>query len=181
MHDFENLHVKKEEFKSNASFSRCTFESCQFSHCKLTDIRECTFKNCSFTHIDWQGRVSDVIFDECKIVGAAFYKCEQRFFSPQFKNSILLACNFSDMKLKRLSFAKCKVKECYFNQTQAQEANFKEADLEGTLFHHADLSRADFRGAINYSINPQNNVLKGALFSTPEALSLLSFFHIKID
>ena len=115
------------------------------------------------------------------MVGLEFHKCEQRFFSPKFKSCILLACNFSEMKIKKTPFQKCKIKECYFNGTDLSEANFSHADLEGSLFHHCNLSKADFRGAIHYSIDPQTNVLKKALFSAPEALSLLSYFDITIE
>lgn len=92
-----------------------------------------------------------------------------------------MACNFSDVKMKKARFCKSKVKECYFNGTQLTESDFRETDLQATLFHHSDLCKADFRGAINYSINPQTNNLKKALFSAPEALALLSFFDIVIE
>ncbi|NGX58862.1 MAG: hypothetical protein KR126chlam3_00002 [Chlamydiae bacterium] len=124
--------------------------------------------------------MQDVLFEECKIVGGEFYKCEKTFFSPQFKSCILMGCNFSDLKMKSVSFHGSKVKECYFTDTKLVEADFGEADLEGSIFHHADLSKANFKDAKNYSINPEANVLKKARFSAPEALSLLKFFDVEI-
>lgn len=126
-------------------------------------------------------RFQDVVFGESKIVGAEFHKCDKTFFSVRFEQSILMACNFSELKMKRARFFGSKVKECYFNDTQLSESNFTHTNLEGTLFHHCDLSKADFRGAINYSINPQANILKKAVFSAPEALGLLSFFDIIVE
>lgn len=91
-----------------------------------------------------------------------------------------MGCNFSSLKMKRTDFLGSKVKECHFNDTFLVEADFRECDLQGSLFHHADLSKADFRDAKNYSIDPQLNFLKKARFSVPDALSLLNFFDIEI-
>ena len=126
-------------------------------------------------------RFQDILFEESKIVGAEFHKCDKTFFSIRLEKSIVMVCNFSELKMKRTSFCGSKVKECYFNDTQLSESDFTKTDLEGTLFHHCDLSKADFRGAVNYSINPQSNVMKKAIFSAPEALALLTFFYIKIE
>lgn len=126
-------------------------------------------------------RLQEVVFQESKISGADFHKCDKTFFSVCFEKSILMGCNFSELKMKKTRFCHSKVKECYFNNTQLAESDFSKADLEGTLFHHCDLSKADFREAINYSINPQANVLKKARFSAPEVLALLSFFEIEIE
>ncbi len=126
-------------------------------------------------------RFQGVSFDECKIVGSEFFKCDNRFLSLEFRNCILMGCNFSDLKMKRTSFLGTKVRECHFNNTVLAEANFREADLEGSLFHHSDLSKADFRDAKNYSIDPQSNKVSKAQFSSPEVLSLLNFFDIQIS
>lgn len=123
----------------------------------------------------------DVLFEECKIVRGEFWKCNKRFFSLRFKNSFLIGCNFSNLKMKRTSFFNSKVKECYFNETELAQANFRGSDLEGSVFHHTDLSKADFRNAKNYLIDPQINVLKKAYFSIPDALALLNFFDVQIS
>lgn len=83
--------------------------------------------------------------------------------------------------MKKTHFCKSKIKECYFNETELIEADFKDTDLEGSLFHHCDLTQSDFRGAINYSIDPQANILKKAVFSSPEVLALLRYFDIQIS
>ena len=46
---------------------------------------------------------------------------------------------------------------------------------------HTNLSSADFSGAQNYQIDANENTIKKAIFSLPEALSLLSTFDIKIQ
>lgn len=126
-------------------------------------------------------RFQGALFDECKVVGGEFFKCDSRFLSFEFRNCILMGCNFSDLKIKRTSFVGSKVKACHFSNTFLVEANFRGTDLEGSLFHHVDLSKADFREAKNYSIDPQANKLSKAQFSSPEVLSLLNFFDIRIS
>ena len=43
------------------------------------------------------------------------------------------------------------------------------------------LEKADFRGAINYSIDPELNQLKGASFSTAGLGGLLGKYGIRIE
>jgi uncharacterized protein YjbI with pentapeptide repeats len=60
-------------------------------------------------------------------------------------------------------------------------ADFGKSDLTGSTFHNSNLSKANFIGAINYSINPLTNKLSKAKFSKPEALSLLDHLDIIIE
>lgn len=99
----------------------------------------------------------------------------------QFKQSVLVGCNFSELNMKQTTFAGSKVKDCYFNHTNLVSADFSDCDLLGSQFHQANLSKADFRDAKNYVIDPQTTILKKARFNLPEALSLLNFFDIEID
>lgn len=171
---FENL-IVNELMKSRYN---------QVSACTMAQaiLMECSFKHCGFSLVSLDGcRLQNVRFEDCKLVGLEFHKCDKTFFCVTFQQSILMACNFSELKMKKTSFSHSKLKECYFNSTQLLESNFQQTDLAGTLFHHCDLSKTDFRGAINYAIDPQTNNLKKAVFSSPEVLALLSFFDIKIE
>jgi uncharacterized protein YjbI with pentapeptide repeats len=125
-------------------------------------------------------RFQNIHFEDCKIVGAEFYKCEKVFFAINAKNCLLQYCNFSNLKMKQTSFQGCKLKECYFTDTILSDANFKDAQLEGSIFHNSDLTKADFRGATHYSIDVRVNKVKKAKFSFPEAMALLQSFEIDI-
>jgi prephenate dehydratase len=48
-------------------------------------------------------------------------------------------------------------------------------------FSFSKLDRCNFQEAINYYIDPLENSIEGAVFNSPEVLSLLSRFKIKID
>jgi fluoroquinolone resistance protein len=164
-------------------FSECTFQGCDFSEAILRNARfsSCRFVNCNLSLVKLDGcRFHDVEWIDCKIVGAEFFKCEKTFFSVTFKNCLLHYCNFSDMNLKGITFCGSKVKECYFTSTHLSGADFTDVDLSGSIFHNCDLSKADFSTAIQYSIDPQNNKVKKAKFSLPEAISLLHGFEITI-
>ena len=71
-----------------------------------------------------------------------------------------------------------------------QFVDFTEADLKGVkltgcnfqnaTFQNTNLEKADFREAKNYSIDPEQNRLKGAKFSLPEVIVLLDKYQIEI-
>ena len=49
------------------------------------------------------------------------------------------------------------------------------------VFTGANLTRADFRGAKDYVISPQDNRVRRAKFSFPEVMSLLRCLEIEIE
>ncbi|MEM1282659.1 MAG: pentapeptide repeat-containing protein [Chlamydiota bacterium] len=187
MFEIDGRIYKKQNFLggefSQAVVSDCTFENCLFENCDFchSNFNNCFFKNCNVLIPQLDGcRLQDVSFDTCKISGGDFYKCDKRFFSLNFENCLIQSANFSELLLKGAIFRKCNIKECYFNQANLVQANFSDSNLMGTLFHHSNLSKADFRGAYNYSIDPQLNTLKKAYFSLPEAISLLASLDLQI-
>ena len=54
-------------------------------------------------------------------------------------------------------------------------------DANFTHPHDTNLMKADFRGAKNYVISPQDNRVRKAKFSFPEVLSLLKCLEIEIE
>ena len=147
-----------------ARFVDCTFEHCNFS---LTKLDGCRLQNAQFIN--------------CKFMGLNFGKCDPTFLKMAFKNCLIATCNFSDLDLKNTLFLECKIRETYFTSANLSGADFKKSDLEGSVFHNTDLRGADFRGAINYSINPLTNKLQKAKFSKPEVMALLEHLEIAID
>ncbi|MEM8628838.1 MAG: pentapeptide repeat-containing protein [Chlamydiota bacterium] len=169
-------------------FAGQEFFACTFSGLPLieTDFQGTHFSECSFASCDLhmlqmkRCRLQDVLFTDCKIVGVPFFLCERRFFTPQFQSCVLIGCNFSHLSMRGISFCKSKVHECSFLEADLTRANLQETDFAGSLFHHTNLAKADFKGARNYAINPQVNVVKKARFSLPDALCLLESFEVDI-
>ena len=115
------------------------------------------------------------------MVGANFFKVDKQFLAVYFSKSLLLHCNFSDLKMPGTTFENCRVKECYFTNTDLHRANFSHADCAGTLFHHCNLEKVDFRQAMHYAIDPAHNKLKNARFSYPDVAALLNYLEIIIE
>ena len=99
--------------------------------------------------------------------------------------------NFEGCFMNLSSFYQLKLKGKSFNNCSLQEVDFTEADLSGSLFYNCDLKRAifdrtillksDLKSATNYSIDPENNRIKGAQFSKDGLIGLLEKYAIKID
>ncbi len=179
---FKSLNAKEINLKKSI-FNHVVFEQCNFteSDWQGAELCDCQFKNCNLSLINLTGsKLQDTTFEECKIVGVDFYKCE-KFIHIKFIKSILQTCNFTDLKLKKISFKGSRIKEVYFANTELVETDFTDTDLAGTIFHRCDLTKSDFRNAKNYIIDLQANNLKKAKFSFPEAINLLKCLDIEIS
>lgn len=174
---YEGATLKGESFNGYI-FLKCKFDKSDFTG---TDFFDCIFDHCELNLPSFMNTgLKNVTFKESKLVGADFTKCNTSFLQMAFEKTLLDMCNFSSMKLKGISFDQCLIRESRFVQTFLQEANFQGCDLEHTLFHQCDLEKADFTGAKNYSIDPAINKIKSAIFSLPEAISLLKNLGIEL-
>ncbi len=186
--DFETQEFTQKNFSLHIfegdSYVDCTFKGCQFNEADLggAAFSNCRFENCNLSLVKVAAcRFHQITFLETKFVGVQFYTCEKKFFTLNAIGCILDNCNFSDLKMKRARFDRSKIKECYYLRSDLTEASFAEADLAGTIFHECNLARADFRGAINYNVDPKANQIKKAKFTMPEAMALLSHFDIVLE
>jgi len=179
---FKDLELKSEALKGYS------FEDCLFTKCRFTEIdfSHAEFADCKFTHCELNlpkltgCSLRGVVFEDCKLVGVDFTKCNFTFFEIAFQGCLMDVCNFSSLKLKRLPFLRCEIRDSRFIESVLPEANFEGSNLEGTIFHQTNLEKANFMNARNYSIDPMTNKLKGAIFSLPEAVSLLTGLGIKL-
>jgi fluoroquinolone resistance protein len=177
--EFEKIEMLEEE-----SYTDCRFVSCDFSGADFRGKRfqNCQFEKCNFVTTKLDGaRLQDVFFSESKLMGVDFTLCDASFLEIGFEKCLLRGCNFTDMKLKKTKFIECNLRECHFVQCNLEEANFEKSDLAGSLFHNTKLDKANFTGALQYTIDPLNNSLKGAKFSSLEALSLLKGLGVVIE
>jgi fluoroquinolone resistance protein len=82
--------------------------------------------------------------------------------------------------MNKTIFKKCTISDCDFINTEIKNGDFSSSDLKDSLFHNVNLQGASFEQAINYNINPENNNIKKAVFSLPEAINLLSHLDIRL-
>jgi uncharacterized protein YjbI with pentapeptide repeats len=170
------------------AFAGHSFESCVFEGFDLkdADLRHARFVDCRFVSSDLSNaqlantRVREVTFEECKLLGIQWTQLDD-LVNPEFRESQLDYGNFTGLKLKKTKFNNCSLKECDFAQADLSESSFGKSDLRGARFQSTALSKADFRGAINYVIDPVANKVRGARFSMPEAQGLLVGLGVVID
>ena len=67
-----------------------------------------------------------------------------------------------------------------FTETNLTAAVFTDSNLEGTTFNQSNLEKADFTQAVNYTIDPTKNRMRGARFSRNTIDGLMSHLDIKI-
>ncbi|HBL77566.1 MAG: hypothetical protein A2W90_15750 [Bacteroidetes bacterium GWF2_42_66] len=165
-------------------FDDCEFINCNFSNSKLndTDFLNCRFVNCNFMMAKTVNTgLKDVTFKGCKLMGFDFSICNDFLFQVEFEHCQLDYALFSKKKMKKTRFANCSIKEADFSETNLSEAKFDNSDLSGSLFQHCNLEKTDFRTAINFTIDPENNRMKGARFSAYSLAGLLSKYGLNIE
>jgi fluoroquinolone resistance protein len=88
------------------------------------------------------------------------------------------------------SFYQTKIRKTIFRNSQLHEADFAECDLTSALFDNCDLNGAafdrtvlekvDFRSSYHYTIDPEENRINKAKFSTAGIAGLLGKYDIEI-
>lgn len=101
--------------------------------------------------------------------------------SISFDDCLLSYATFFGMALRRSRFVGCVAREVDFRSADLTEANCTGTDFTGSKFRDTNLTKADFRRATGYAINPAANTIAKARFSLPDAVSLLSGFDIVIE
>ncbi len=181
---FANL-VEHGRTLSRASFSDCSFTKCAFAGAVFRDgaFIDCLFRECDLSSI----KVPDTNWVNCRFVGSKVIGVDwAEAGGAHSKLPLSLAfegCNVSYSSFFGLSVTGLVVERCIAYEVEFGEANlsdgvFTGTDFHGSTFHHTNLSRADFSGAKNYTIDPTANTVKRAIFSLPEAVSLLRGFEV---
>jgi fluoroquinolone resistance protein len=123
----------------------------------------------------------DITFTNCKLLGLRFNDCNSFSLAFDFKNCVLNFASFYKLKLKNVRFEDCKLEETDFVETDLSKAVFKNCELKRASFSQTILDDADLRTAFNFSIDPENNRIKKAKFSTHNIVGLLDKYNIIIE
>ncbi len=160
-------------------FDGCNFQKAAFLECKF---EKCRFVNCDLSLAKFQdASFPDTEFDGCKMLGIDWTQTAKSFFTVGFARCILNDSRFVGANLRRVKMVDCLAKRADFEAADLSDADCEMTDFEGANFLKTELTRADFRQAKNYSIDPSVNKLKKAKFTLPEALSLLAYLDITVD
>ena len=125
--------------------------------------------------------MKEVRFKGCKLIGVNFSSCSDFLFSVNFQKCLLDYCSFADKKMKSTSFSDCSMKEVDFSATDLTMSVFQNCDLQQAVFNRTNLEKADFRTATNYTIDPESNKMKKAIFSHYGIAGLLRKYNIEIE
>jgi fluoroquinolone resistance protein len=161
-------------------FFHCRFDGCQFPE---TTFRQCCFEQCVFEKCDLSvmrplgSRFTDVRFVKSKLLGIDWTLAATPA-SLAFQGGNVSHSMFQGLALPKLELTECIAREVDFTGANLTKASLARTDFLGSRFVDTNLSGADFTHAVNYAIDPTANRLKKAVFSLPEAMSLLSAFDI---
>ena len=182
---FEGVDQEQAELVSS-EFYDCTFIGCRFAESLFRSCRfvNCTFQRCDLSLVQVPGSIFSLTrFEESKMIGIDWTRAEWsaaglgdpiRFFNCSISHS-----TFIGLSLRGLRIKDCVAADVDFREADLSQADFAGTDLSASLFSNTNLTQADLSRARNYHIPPGENVLKGARFSLPEAMSLL--YSLDID
>jgi len=162
-------------------FNRCRFEQVKWQQCLL---RDCVFKNCAFLLSDWFGlSLTNVKFLDCKLMGmtleeSAFGKNPLTKFS--FHGCKFGSTTFSQLNFSEFEFSSCRFEDGLFQHCKLHGADFSCAEFIRTPFVCCDLENANFQKTRGLELDPRQNHIFKAQFTTAAAMDLLTPLGIAI-
>jgi fluoroquinolone resistance protein len=169
------------------------FHNCRFQDCSLAEsvLRSCRFVGCTFRRCDLglvrvpNTAFATTRFEDSKLVGIDWTRADWttgRLAHPvAFHRCALNHSTFIALELPGIEITDCLASDVDFREADLSGADFSGTDLVASLFLHTNLSGADLSRACNYRIDAEQNTLKRAKFSLPEAMSLLYSLDIILE
>lgn len=167
----------------HAEYENCIFERCDFSKGYLDNqiFLECEFIDCNLSNVNLVNTTfKEVKFSHCKLIGLAFHTCNSFLMDFSFYDCNLNFSIFTELKLIGQVFKACNLSEADFSDCDLSNSKFVDCNLERTIFSRTNLQKADFSTATHFSIDPENNMVKGAIFSSDMLEGLLHKYKLKI-
>jgi uncharacterized protein YjbI with pentapeptide repeats len=165
------------------------YEACQFQNCNMSNLDltgyifiDCTIENSNLSLVKLQNTIlRDIQFKGCKMIGLQFCDANDFGLAVQFEDCILNNASFYKTKLKKTKFIDSKLNEVDFTESDLAAAVFTNSDLSNAIFSFTNLEQADFRGAIHYAINPEDNKLKKSKHNLTGLEGLLLKYNLIVD
>lgn len=164
-------------------FERCTFTDCDFVDCNFTGVAfiDCIFISCNFN----QAQINyvafrDAAFTDCDFTGVNFTMVDALLFKVEFTGCRLDYAKFYTLKIKGTLFTNCSLTAVDFMNTDLTGVTFDNCNLHKSVFIDAIANKADFTTSYNFTIDPERNKLKKAIFSQAGLKGLLEKYEIVV-
>lgn len=164
-------------------FENCKFSTCDFSYADFSGLvfMDCVFEHCNLSLAEMVGAgLQNIRFSHCKLSGVNFSKSLDFLFELHFDNCILDNAVFYKKKNKKAVFTDCSMVETDFTESDLTDVKFNNCNLNRAFFSRTILKNADFCTAYNFTIDPDDNILKKAKFSVHGLQGLLSKYDIRV-
>jgi fluoroquinolone resistance protein len=153
----------------------------EFHNCTFKQFIDCVFEGCNLSLMKLGNTaLQSIIFKDCKILGVNFHECSDFLFTVEFESCLLDYASFANKKMLKTRFNKSSLKETSFAQANLAGSVFAQCDLAGVVFNRTDLTSVNFATAQNYTIDPEINTMKKAIFSAEGLAGLLVKHQLKI-
>lgn len=182
-HKFEHLEMGGEEI-ADKEFDTCVFNNCDFYNVEFTKCQflDCTFNNCNLSMIKLNNvALQNVNFKRCKMMGIDFRPCRDLLLAFKFEFCNLDYASFVSKIIPETVFKECSLVQAIFAETDLQGASFENSNLLDAIFENTNLEKANFIGAVNYKIDPEENRIRGAKFSRDGLAGLLRKYDIEVE
>ncbi len=170
-------------FEPEASFENCEFRAIDFSEISLKSVAflECKFTNCNLANQPMVNTsVRDVVFETCNLVGINWCSL-RRLDNAKFIDSKLNYSTFQALKMKDVEILGCSAIEVDFSEADLSHADFSNSSFSGANFDRSNLTGVDFRSSRDYLFDIRTARIKGAKFSFPYVISLLTVLGAEVD
>ncbi len=97
--------------------------------------------------------------------------------SLSFSGCLIRHSSFAELKMLKVKFTGCTLQKRRFLGRRSFLGEFHNATFENCIFRNTNLTKADFRYATGYYIDPTLNKVKGARFSSPGRAKLAGRFR----
>lgn len=181
--DYKNENYTS-DFLATGEYENCQFLNCNFASSDLSEIVfvDCSFENCDLSNAKLRNTsFQNAEFEQCKLLGLRFEECNPFLFAIKCNASILNFSSFFKVSLKNTVISNCQLQDVDFTEADCSLSDFEGSDCLNAVFYQTNLQGADFRTALNFSIDPTQNRLKKAKFSRQNLQGLLHSFSLVIE
>jgi uncharacterized protein YjbI with pentapeptide repeats len=171
----------KDTLELPAEYENCTFENISFESLNACVLVDCTFINCDLSNtpvIDTT--FNGVDFVQCKMIGLRFDSSNAMLFTVSFSACNLNLASFYQRNIQGTRFQSCNLTETEFIEADCTNVVFDFCNLQGAKFEQSTLIKTNFYSSEGLSIDPEINRFSKCIFSTQNALGLLSKYDIEL-